>query len=611
MATPTFYRKIRYRVRRYLRSHDIKREVRLIIPRLIEKITGRPRYLPNNLDWDSPLFTSYLFRAWQWLAYIPCGENGIGDTIRREATVAVYHDEDGVVHIERNFYTLEAFVTHIEGSVRLAISNAFDSLAEALKDAFTPQPQYGFIPQPVLLTIMFLGLKLNLSGDLNGWIAPFIGMAIAHDSSNKGVGVSSALSVSLTCSGSDRLAILGGVLQDNSRSWSDMTYAGVSATQIGSNFLYSANNAPAQLRYLIAPSTGTNNAVFTPSGSINVGGYISTYTGCKQTGQVDASAQGNGSASFNVNVVASNCWIVAGCITFNNDVDTPAAPSYITLAAGVTRWVQATDDNFGLADSNGTVATGNVAVQFSNLKANNGRLAASIAPTTNVDVTVSATVLTATTSIPAPSISGGATVSPTAPVATFSTPAPDISGGANVAPNALTATFSIPAPNIITPDAQVDAGVLTANLSIPAPDVSGAANGDAGVQTLTLSIPTSSVQIDATIDAGVLVATFTTPAPTIDAISNITVSPSPLTATFSIPAPTLTTEQNAVAEVGVLTATFSIPTPTVTAIMNVSVAASVLTATFSVQAPTKVGGVWTAQPRVNGDAAWTPQPRAV
>lgn len=229
-----------------------------------------------------------------------------------------------------------------------------------------------------------------------------------------------------------------------------------------------------------------------------------------------------------------------------------------------------------------------------------------------VDVTVNATVVTATSSIPAPVVSGGATVSQgTPPVSTFSTPAPAISGGASVSPNALTATFSIPAPNIITPDAQVDAGVLTATLNIPAPSVSGGANVDATVLTATFSQPASSVQIDATIAAGVLVATFTIPAPVVSGISNITVSPSALTATFSIPAPTVTTEQNAVVDAGVLTATFTTPAVTVTAIMNVTVSASVVVATFSVNTPSKVGGLWTAQPRVNGDAAWTPQPRAV
>jgi len=229
----------------------------------------------------------------------------------------------------------------------------------------------------------------------------------------------------------------------------------------------------------------------------------------------------------------------------------------------------------------------------------------------STSVSVSATVLTATLSTPAPSLSGGATVSPSVLTATFDAPDPAISGGANVAPNALTATFSIPAVNIITPDAQVDAGVLTATFSTPAPDVSGAANVEASVLTATFSMPASSVQIDASIAATVLTATFSTPAPTIDAISNITVSPSALVATFSIPAPTVTGEVNAIAVPSVLTATFSLPTPTVTAIMNVEVSASVLTATFSVQTPRRVGGVWTAQPRVNGDAEWTAQPRAV
>lgn len=230
--------------------------------------------------------------------------------------------------------------------------------------------------------------------------------------------------------------------------------------------------------------------------------------------------------------------------------------------------------------------------------------------TTSVDVTVSATVVSATFSAPASAVSGEAVVSPSVLTAVFSLQsATEIIDVSYSPPQPLTATFSIPAVNVITPDAQVDASVLVATFSLPAANVSGGANVDAGVLVATFSQPASSVQIDATVSAEVLVATFTIPPPTVSAISNITISASVLTATFSIPAPTITTEQNALIEAGVLTATFSIPAITVTAIMNVTVSASVLTATFSAQLPTRVGGLWVAQPRVQG--TWTPQPRAV
>lgn len=233
-----------------------------------------------------------------------------------------------------------------------------------------------------------------------------------------------------------------------------------------------------------------------------------------------------------------------------------------------------------------------------------------ISGSSSTNVTVSATVLTGTLSTPAPSISGGSTVSQgTPPSATFSTPAPAISGDANVTSSVVTATFSIPAPNIITPDSYVDASAVTATFSLPAPSVGGDANVPVGVLTATLSIPASSVQIDFTHSANVQVATFSLPAPTIIEESNISISASVVTATFSLPSPTITSEQNAMVEAGVLTATFSIPEITVTAIRNVSVDVSVLTATFSTNAPTKVGGLWTAQPRNLG--TWTPQGRVI
>lgn len=333
-----------------------------------------------DIKWgENTLFTSYLFRAWEWLAWRPFGPNGVGDTIRCESSTEAWQDENGNLHIHRNFYTIEAVVTHIEGTLRNAFSKAFE-----------PRPELGYISQPVYLTLMILGVKLSLQGDLNGMIIPLIGGAIAYDSSSKNIGTTNSLTVSHTTSGSNRLLITGGVLQDSSRSWSSVTYNGDATTQIGSNFTYTANNAPGQMRYKIAPATGTNNAVFTCSGSIQMRGIVASYTGCLQSGVPDGTAQGNGGSSFNVTVTLSNCWMVSVTIGFNNDFDTPG-PAYVTPGGALTTLRQFYDDGLALADSNGTVSTGSIAVEWTGLNSNNGRIAASIAPVANTEYTQAVT----------------------------------------------------------------------------------------------------------------------------------------------------------------------------------------------------------------------------
>lgn len=345
--------------------------LRHIIPSIIASITRRPRYIVNP-EWVSGCWTHNVFRAFEWLFGRAYGPGGIGDTIKKESSVRA-DLVDGVIHVERSFYTVEALTAHIESVVRAY-----------LKKAFEPKPQYGFVPQPVFMTMMLLGLKLSFHADLNGMLAPMIGLAIGYDNSNKGIAnPGSSLTFSLTTSGSNRLLIIGGQLQDSSRSWSDITYAGVSATQIGSNIIYSANSAPGQMRRLIAPATGANNAVFTPSGSITIRGIAVNYTGVHQTSPVDATAQTSGGSSFNVNVVSTNCWMVCQCVGFNNDFDTPG-PGYVTPAGVLTTIRQFYDDGMAITDSNGTVGTGNQAVQMSGLNSNNGIIGASIAPAANV-----------------------------------------------------------------------------------------------------------------------------------------------------------------------------------------------------------------------------------
>lgn len=157
-------------------------------------------------------------------------------------------------------------------------------------------------------------------------------------------------------------------------------------------------------------------------------------------------------------------------------------------------------------------------------------------------------------------------------------------------------------------DVTANAGVLGLTVSTPAPSVSGAANVSASVLSATIAGGGSpAVTGGATVSASALGMTLSIP--TVNVITpDMYFQPSaPLALTLDAPDPTVTGDANVTA--GVLTATLTVPTPTVNIVQDVTVNASVLTLTVSVQSPAKVGGVWTAQPRVEGE--WTPQPRAI
>ena len=136
---------------------------------------------------------------------------------------------------------------------------------------------------------------------------------------------------------------------------------------------------------------------------------------------------------------------------------------------------------------------------------------------TSTDVTVSATVLSATFTIPAYTVTAirNVTISPTAQTATFSVQsATEIIDEYYSPPQPFTATFSIPTYTVTIADVIIQPSV----------------------QVCTFTIPTYTPDVTAnpTISPSVQVCTFTIPSYTVDVVSNITISPSVLTATFSI-----------------------------------------------------------------------------
>ena len=86
-------------------------------------------------------------------------------------------------------------------------------------------------------------------------------MAIAYDTVSKGNidGNSGSLTISHTCSGSDRLLVVATAIYDSTPSTvSGITYNGVALTKINHR---TQTNSRAEMWYLLAPDTGTNNVV--------------------------------------------------------------------------------------------------------------------------------------------------------------------------------------------------------------------------------------------------------------------------------------------------------------------------------------------------------------
>jgi hypothetical protein len=237
-----------------------------------------------------------------------------------------------------------------------------------------------------------------------------------------------------------------------------------------------------------------------------------------------------------------------------------------------------------------------------------------------VSVTANATVLTATFSLPASTVTAirNATVSPSALSATFSLPASTVTAtrsvtqlssvlsatfslpsatvtavrSVTVSPSALTATFSIPASNVITPDAYVAPAVLALTFSTPAPTVTAERHVqvDSTVVSATFSLPAPSVIVAVSVAPATLSATFSLGGSTVEATQSVSVSPSVLAMTFSIPTSSYAVSVSVAP--AVLAMTFSIPSSVITTVRNLTVSPDVLAMIMSLPSAFVRGDFW-------------------
>lgn len=283
------------------------------------------------------------------------------------------------------------------------------------------------------------------------------------------------------------------------------------------------------------------------------------YTGAKQTGQVDSSNTGTSTASAAITiattVAAANCWYVM-C-----QKDDSGGKTYTGSGVLASTRVDADAGGIAIGDSNGVVGTGSQSGTFtaSGAGISHAGIAFSIAPVSAVDVTASPSVLSATFSKPAQTVSGGATVSPSALAALFAAQSVAVSGGANVYPSVLTGIFSLPTANIITPDAFASASVLAATFSQPGASAYTDVTVSPSALAAAFSAPSTTISLVQLITPNVLVATFSIPSVGIDLLLQFTAS-APLSEIFSTQSPTIIAERNALINIDApLSLTFSIP----------------------------------------------------
>lgn len=212
--------------------------------------------------------------------------------------------------------------------------------------------------------------------------APISTATIAYDTSVDGslVNPGTSLTWSHTTSGSNRILWVGAfgdtlIADPTCAKITGVTYNAVAMTQLPT---VSPVGTPADrcvyLFYLIAPATGANNVVVSASSSIVIKGLSASYTGAKQSGVPDASANNTGtsvtSITTSVTVVAANSWTI---LVGKNSFGAPVA------GTGSTQRQNAND--FGIFDSNGPLAAGSRSMQLTiGTSSNFGVVMASFAP---------------------------------------------------------------------------------------------------------------------------------------------------------------------------------------------------------------------------------------
>lgn len=193
-------------------------------------------------------------------------------------------------------------------------------------------------------------------------------MAVAFDavgpSSAGQTGTGTSVSWSHTCTGSNRILIVGaavGCLSDAITTTA--TYNGVSMTSVGSRVLTNnqVNSGYVQMWSLIAPATGANTVQITASASVDAFSAGSTsFTGVDQTTPL-----GTPATAFGSSTTASVA--VAGTTSGNMIVDAACLGSAFSSSGQTRRWQRNTNTTTGAGNGAGSTAAAGGSVTMSEI----------------------------------------------------------------------------------------------------------------------------------------------------------------------------------------------------------------------------------------------------
>lgn len=295
-------------------------------------------------------------------------------------------------------------------------------------------------------------------------------------------------------------------------------------------------------------------------------------------------------------------WDGSNVKTYKNGVlETNAVSTKVLQANGQNFYIGGTDVNTqGITGSVDEIAFFPRAISATEVTSIYGAGSANQYPfTTNVDISVSATVQAITFTIPSYTATAirNVTVSQgTPPNITFSIPTYTPKTDVSVTPSAQSITFSIPTYQAFANDALISPSAQTITFSVPSYTITTVRHVTVSATTpaITFSIPTytaTAIQ-NTTVTPAVQAITFTIPSYSVTAIQNATISPSAQVVTFSIPSYTVTAIRTIEVAVSVQTITFTIPSYTVTAVAHVTISANVFSFTFTIPSYIARGDFW-------------------
>jgi hypothetical protein len=281
---------------------------------LAEILTDAPRYRPN-FEWSKNSWTHNVFRCYEWLFGRRYG-------VRKESDMSQC-EEDGLIKVQRRFYTLEARVAYLESLLRFQIES---------------------ISWKSWLTL-FLSLFIPRS-------APLVIGAIAYDTSTSVALGASPRSNSHTCTGSNLVLVVFTLITSASDLVTGVTYNSVAMSKVDFITRSDAGDYSISSWCLINPATGANNVTATTS-SGTVGFLVSSFSGCGQTSQPDSHNTGSTGVATSITVsstiVEANSWQVMGM------GDSGGSES---AGTGTTKRISGTPGGSALFDSNGALSAG-------------------------------------------------------------------------------------------------------------------------------------------------------------------------------------------------------------------------------------------------------------